>query len=1042
MAVASLAVRISAQIAELQKGMADGTRAVKSFGDSFEGIATRASAVGTFIGNIAADMARALVSNLGQAFTEAISLSQKFQNAFIGLSSVARAFGTDADTATRAARTLAADGLLPIGDAATGLKNLLAAGFSLPEATRLMEAFKDSAAFGRQGALSFGDAVRSATEGVKNGNSILVDNAGVTKNLSQILKEAGFSAQDLSRASTDVNVRMALYNGILKETAAQTGDALTLTQTYTGQVTKLATQYDTLLASLGDAITKNRAVAEAIGAVSAVVADLTKNLSTNQRGMVLVADAVIILTRAFSAAVEAISALQTAFFTLQEFSNSVFKTFSELGIALFKFQERAASVMQFLDPVNAVRHAAAIREAKDAYTFLEGAVKGFDGASEDARRNQQAWQGTLNAVRSRLSELQTKLVEMRGKTIELGESTKPVVQRMNDLGTASGKAAKAIKDQAFEMGSSIRMSGDFADTLADASEKTERLAQEAREATAVFENMRGVIEATNQIVDKFNPEFALPDGFKGFFTEIAANPDELVSPLRSAFTDFGRDLPEIIFGTLRNGGNLVGAIASGLAAKMTAVFQDAMAKIKSTGEGMVSTGQKVAGTIGVGLSSFITGFSIGQSTNKTKGALGGAAAGAVAGLPLAGVTGGASILVGAGIGALAGFFGGRSADKKAKEQLEQNKVALVEQFGGMKKLSALAANLGVDISKAFDAKKPEEFQRAVDQLNEAIERQNEKWAGLQMAMEGVNKKAELFADPFRKLLESRKDADPLQLKAIDAKLSETAQRGQAEFERLGTFVGATFAGMVKQTGDVIGAITSMVPAFTVLQEGVDKFGLTSTGTIDSLLTMFRTLNDEGTAPLFASLQATGQIFSGLQQAGLVTADLFQVVGADIGAIFRDMEAKGVDMSVAMALSQPILQRLWESQQKLGTITDETTQKILNQAEEQGLVGAHMKDVNQKILDVLISIADVFGAKLPDALRGLVPVAKTAADGITHELGRIKPPTIRVPVEFDVPNGGSYVPEIPSGDTVIELDGEVIARSTARLMPGVVQTQVG
>ena len=205
--IASLTVRISAQIAELQKGMAEGTRVIKKFGDDFEGIATRASAVGTFFGNIAADMAKALVGSLGRAFNDAITQSQKFSNAFIGLSSVARAFGTSTDEATGAARRLSADGLLPLADASTGLKNLLAAGFNLPQATKLMEAFKDSAAFGRQGALSFGDAVRSATEGVKNGNSILVDNAGVTKNLSQILKEAGFSAQDLSKASSDVGVQ-------------------------------------------------------------------------------------------------------------------------------------------------------------------------------------------------------------------------------------------------------------------------------------------------------------------------------------------------------------------------------------------------------------------------------------------------------------------------------------------------------------------------------------------------------------------------------------------------------------------------------------------------------------------------------------------------------------------------------------------------------------------------------------------------------------------------------------------------------------------
>lgn len=40
-----------------------------------------------------------------------------------------------------------------------------------------MDRFKNSAAFGRQASLSLGEAVKTATEGLKNENSILVDNA-------------------------------------------------------------------------------------------------------------------------------------------------------------------------------------------------------------------------------------------------------------------------------------------------------------------------------------------------------------------------------------------------------------------------------------------------------------------------------------------------------------------------------------------------------------------------------------------------------------------------------------------------------------------------------------------------------------------------------------------------------------------------------------------------------------------------------------------------------------------------------------------------
>ena len=99
----------------------------------------------------------------------------EFTNSMIGLRSIAQGTGQDLDKTTKAAEDLASDGLMGVSDAATGLKNLLLAGFGLDEAVVLMERFKDSAAFGRQGALSFGEAIRTATEGVKNGNSILVN---------------------------------------------------------------------------------------------------------------------------------------------------------------------------------------------------------------------------------------------------------------------------------------------------------------------------------------------------------------------------------------------------------------------------------------------------------------------------------------------------------------------------------------------------------------------------------------------------------------------------------------------------------------------------------------------------------------------------------------------------------------------------------------------------------------------------------------------------------------------------------------------------
>ena len=450
MANTSLVVRVSAQIAEFQKSFNDMSKTAKGFASDFEGMATRAAAVGTFIGNIATDMAKSLASGFVGAIKDAVKFSTEFQNAFLGLNSVARAFGTSTDSATAAAKKLSSDGLLPLKDSATGLKNLLSAGFSLPEATKLMEAFKDSAAFGRQGALSFGDAVRSATEGVKNGNSILVDNAGVTKNLSQILKEAGFSAQDLSRASSDVAVRQALLNGILKETAAQTGDAIKLTQTYAGQLTGMKTSWMNLLATWGDAITKNATVSESLGAVRDLFNRFNSVLSNNQRGYNLVSDAIIGFVKVLAGTVRAVNVVQSSFNSLDSIiagaTRGILGSLKSVADFLLKIVTVAAKV-----PGSGIALSVFGNEISQLALISAGAgseIKTLgDRVAENDKRT-RTWGATFDRTATSLDTLAGTLAETRGKTVQLGEATGALGDKLGDgpngLAKKAGKAKTAI----------------------------------------------------------------------------------------------------------------------------------------------------------------------------------------------------------------------------------------------------------------------------------------------------------------------------------------------------------------------------------------------------------------------------------------------------------------------------------------------------------------------------------------------------------------------------------------------------------------------
>lgn len=203
------------------------------------------------IGQAAYEGLGAVIASTTQFLKDSVAAANKYQAAILGLTSVSTAFGSNAIQAKQAAEMLASDGLMSVTESAVGLKNLLATGFSLDQATVLMSRFKDSAAFGRQAALGFGEAIAGATEGLKNGNSILVDNAGVTKNLSVILKEMGKSEQDVMNISSDASVRQAVFNGLLKETSANVGDAAKMTGTFAGAQAAAQAQLTQLQIGIG-----------------------------------------------------------------------------------------------------------------------------------------------------------------------------------------------------------------------------------------------------------------------------------------------------------------------------------------------------------------------------------------------------------------------------------------------------------------------------------------------------------------------------------------------------------------------------------------------------------------------------------------------------------------------------------------------------------------------------------------------------------------------------------------------------------------------
>lgn len=207
-------------------------------------------------GNLVNDLVQQMAGlvSLGAIGAFVRSSIQEFNKAeagFRGLEAVANRSGIGIGRAMEEAAVLAADGLISLQDAQKALQNLIARGYSIDQASETISRLKDSAVSGRAAHLSLAEAVVTATEGLKNENSILVDNAGVTKNVSVLWKEyavqIGKSVTDLTQAEKV----QAEYNGILRETAAFTGAAEDASGTLQGRMAQLESQTKAVKAQLG-----------------------------------------------------------------------------------------------------------------------------------------------------------------------------------------------------------------------------------------------------------------------------------------------------------------------------------------------------------------------------------------------------------------------------------------------------------------------------------------------------------------------------------------------------------------------------------------------------------------------------------------------------------------------------------------------------------------------------------------------------------------------------------------------------------------------
>jgi hypothetical protein len=341
--VGNVTVNFNANIAPIQEQIRRLQAQMRQFGGNIQNNTSQITGLSSAFTKMAAVTAVVVgvyqsLKLLINAAVEGIKVYNQFNSANVGLKSILDAQGKSFSGAKTFIDAYIKDGLIPLADAVTAYKQLTQRGYNDEQVKNTLTRLKDSAAFGRQSSLSIGEAVRSATEGLKNENSILVDNAGVTKNVSvmwaEYAKSIGKGANSLSKQQKI----QAEVNGIMKETSFQVGDAAKYAGTLGGQLSALNAKILNLKNAFGAAL------APALERILPVIANIIV---------------------AFTDALNVVGQFTRELFGIKESGKAASKAEKELGDSTAKAASKAKNGIAAFDEINSLQESIA-KNAEDA----------------------------------------------------------------------------------------------------------------------------------------------------------------------------------------------------------------------------------------------------------------------------------------------------------------------------------------------------------------------------------------------------------------------------------------------------------------------------------------------------------------------------------------------------------------------------------------------------------------------------------------------------------------------------------------------------
>lgn len=304
--IGELSINLKMRLEGLEKGIETAKKKLQEMEQENEKIKNSNKGVDASFVAMAAGIVASL-AKIKSAVDDGVQKYKEYESANKGLESIVKGQGLSFNKAKTFIDDYVSDGLIPLSDATLAYKNLASRGYNEEQIKKTMIALKDAAAFGRQSTYEYGQAIATATEGLKNENSILVDNAGVTKNVAKMWEDYAKSIGKSTNNLTQQEKIQAEVMGIQEESKNQIGDAAKYAETYAGQQAQLNATNIEFSKTIGESMIPT------LKELSSLQESLTKGLAQFMGNNKTLTASVITFTTTLLGAVVAITAVKKAY---------------------------------------------------------------------------------------------------------------------------------------------------------------------------------------------------------------------------------------------------------------------------------------------------------------------------------------------------------------------------------------------------------------------------------------------------------------------------------------------------------------------------------------------------------------------------------------------------------------------------------------------------------------------------------------------------------------------------------------------------------